>query len=394
MTGSTRARRVLLAWETGGGGSHNARLVHLAGVLKRRGFLVDLATVRPHEITETTNSIDRLVQAPVLPRMSRTARSAGTKPVRSYSDILLYFEIDKPLVVRRQIETWRSLFDALRPDVLVADYSPVAVLAARGRVPAVAFGCGFTVPCGLDGRFPAFPPLPPSELEDELALLFSVNAALEDLGDPEVDDLPSAFVAPVNISYGFAELDPYFESRTEPRLPPVVEQCNVEPGAGREVVAFLPNHYKNDPALLRALAAVKLPIRLDDRDLDPESRKILERTGARIETKLLDADEIARNAAMMLSHGGVHSVTRGLIAGVPNLILGSTPEHLFFIHVLERLGIGVGITRRDYLPEAVDRIASNPGIAERARAMAPDFRRRLAAGNTFEMTAERISQLL
>ena len=320
MAGSAKPRRVLLAWEAGGGGSHNTRLVRLAHALSRRAFKVDFASLRPHEIEAPAGSIDRLLQAPVLPMLSRTGRTRIRKPVRSYADILYRLEFDRPIVVSRQIEAWRSLFDTVRPDILVADYSPLAVLAARERILSVSFGCVFTVPCGANGRYPPFPPNPPSDVEDEVAMLVALNAVLHELGEAPVQDLPSAFTAPHTCPYGFVEIDPYAHCRTGELLPPVVEHCTTEAGMGRQIVLFLSKTLKNDPDVVQALTSLRLPLRLDDRDLDHEARRALELAGASIEPQLIDAEEMARSAALVISHGGLHTVIRALVAGVPHLI--------------------------------------------------------------------------
>jgi hypothetical protein len=333
--------------------------------------------------------VDRLLQAPVLPRLSRTGRQPVTKSVRSYADILLYLELDRPNVVRRQLDAWRSLFDLLHPDVLVADYSPLAILAARARIPTVAFGCVFTVPCGANGRFPPFPPLPPSEIEDEIAVLVAANAALNELGEMPVSDLASAFSAPKTFPYGFVEIDPYASVRSDVLLPPVVEHCTTESGAGRDVAIFLSRALKNDPEVVQALTSLKLPLRIDGRDLEHQARYALEQSGARIDERLIDSENMAKSAAVVLSHGGLHTVIRALLAGVPQVILASSCENWFYAYVIERLGLGVGVGRRDQIRDAVHHVVSDSRYAERARSLAPDFRRR-HVGDTIETVADRI----
>ena len=42
--------------------------------------------------------------------------------------------------------SWRTIFDKLRPDLIVCDHSPVVCFAAYGRIPVVQVGDGFTIP--------------------------------------------------------------------------------------------------------------------------------------------------------------------------------------------------------------------------------------------------------
>jgi UDP:flavonoid glycosyltransferase YjiC (YdhE family) len=359
---------------------------------------VDFAARRPHLIEPCASSFDRLFQAPYLPMTLPGTRETVLKPARNYAEILRRLEFDRPLVVRRQIETWRSLIDLARPDLLVADYSPGAALAARGQVRAVAFGSPFCVPFGVNGRYPPFNPDLPDHVEYEIATLMSVNAALDGLGEPPVEDLPSAFTPATRFPTGFTELDPYAEFRTEERAPPVVPPCSAEPGAGNDVVTFLPKALKNDPVVVATLMGLGRPVRVDDRELDQESCDFLERAGARVDAQLAEADDMARSAAVVLSHGGYHTVTRALLAGVPQVIIPTDVEKQFHARVLERLGVGLTLERRALtvpaLREAISTVIENPSYAGCARALAPDFRRRHGGGNAIEVIAGRIAALV
>ena len=386
--------RALLTWELGSGG-HFVPTLRLAAALKRRGLGVDFAALRPHAIPASERSFDRLFQAPVLPRTTRIERHFGPMgPVaRSYVEVLMDHEFDLPLVACRQVQAWRSLLDLARPDILIADFSPGAVLAARNRIPTVAFGSPFCVPSADKGRFPPFFPEHPVSIENEIAVLEGIRAALEEQGGPGVNDLVEAIVPPAQFPQGFTELDPYAACRSEELFPPIVEQCAVDARAGTDVLVFLPRDLKTYPAIIEALLALDGPVRIDDRDMHPDTRRRLSEGGVRIEPEIFDSNKIASCASVVVSHGGFHTVVRALLAGVPQVVIAGDAEKLVHAQVLQRLGVGVGLNLNRLtslaLQDAIKTVAHDPKYAGKARALAPEFRRR-HIGDTIEAIADRI----
>jgi rhamnosyltransferase subunit B len=395
---SNAPRRALLTWEIGGGG-HFRPTLRLAAALKHLGLHVDFAALRPHALTTAENSFDRLFQAPVLPRTTRLGRQFGAqgRPAVSYVEILMDYEFDQPLVVHRQVEAWRSLFDLIRPEILITDFSPGAVLAARGRIPTVAFGSPFCVPCGSDGRFPSFLPEHPASIENEAVVRTSICTALDELGEPPVNDLVEAVVAPTRFPQGFSELDPYAAIRTEELLPPIVEQCTVENGSRSEILAFLPRTLKTYPAIIDTLVRLGQAVCLDGRRMTPDIRRRLGEAGVRFGAEILDSNAMASSASLVLSHGGFHTVVRGLLAGVPQIIVAGDQEKYLHLRALQRLGVGTGVTldrlTSETLGEAIETVTSDPAYASRARALGVEFRRRHVDG-TIETIAERIASLV
>ncbi len=56
--------------------------------------------------------------------------------------------------VDRLLAAWDELFRQTRPALVIADFAPAAALAARGRVPLVLVGDGYTLPPHEMRRFP------------------------------------------------------------------------------------------------------------------------------------------------------------------------------------------------------------------------------------------------
>ena len=84
--------------------------------------------------------------------------------------------------LRQLVDAWRLLFHQLRPDLLVFDHSPTAMLAARGMaVPQATIGHGFFVPVDEDPLRPLAPwkqvPLE-QRRADERELVDRINCVL------------------------------------------------------------------------------------------------------------------------------------------------------------------------------------------------------------------------
>jgi hypothetical protein len=170
--------RVLLTWELGGGLGHLMNLRPLAVALAARGHRVFLAAGDLSRVPgvfagssgqwsvvgdQLAPGSARGSEAPsprpsptgrgsegeitVLAAPWKTARTKTVETIVTYADLLLNigFGDGDSFTVHQQ--AWRNLYDLVKPDVLICDHSPSALLAARGQSFAVAtVGTGFFTP--------------------------------------------------------------------------------------------------------------------------------------------------------------------------------------------------------------------------------------------------------
>src|SRR3546814_11360747 len=74
----------------------------------------------------------------------------------AYSDIMVYCGFGRLESLFTATLAWRTVFDQLRPDLIVCDHSPIVCFAAYGRTPVVQVGDGFTLPPAAGDSFPRF----------------------------------------------------------------------------------------------------------------------------------------------------------------------------------------------------------------------------------------------
>jgi UDP:flavonoid glycosyltransferase YjiC (YdhE family) len=116
--------------------------------------------------------------------------------------------------LRRRAAAWRALIAADEPDLILAEHSPTALLAASG-LPGkrIVIGTGFTCPPDVTPLPCLRPWLPhdPGELaRDEHRVLAAANVALEALSRPPLPALAKLFAdADMTVLRTFQELDHY-----------------------------------------------------------------------------------------------------------------------------------------------------------------------------------------
>src|SRR6185312_3900142 len=92
------------------------------------------------------------------------------------------------------LQRWTQIFQNLKPDLVVADYAPAAALVARGRVPLMLVGNGYTAPPADMTHFPLLH-RSHAPVWDELRLLTILNKAARDHGLAPLERLPQLFSA-------------------------------------------------------------------------------------------------------------------------------------------------------------------------------------------------------
>jgi hypothetical protein len=372
--------RVLFTWELGGGFGHLHRVAELARPLVAAGHEVHFASAELAGLDGLFDAAVRCHQAPLAHRPV-----AGKPPVLfTFPQVLMRTVLRDVDATLGAVRAWQTLFDLVAPDVIVADYSPTALLAARGRaVRQVVVGTGFLVPpdrTPLDNLRRA-PAVDPASLQRiEARTLETMNDVLRRTGGPPLERVGQLYAVDAQALMTLPELDHY-----APRDGADYWGLNQHPpGAapdwpdvpGKRVFAYL-KPFKTLPALLETMHArggptlvfaPKLPAKLTDRFASPALRFV---------PRALEMDRACREADLVICHAGHGAVASALLAGTPLLALPQNLEQHLNAENAARTGAALNAPRMQPggMATKFGRLLDEPSFTAAAR----DFAARHAA---------------
>ena len=201
--------RIVFAWEFGGGMGHIQRILPLAKKMQERGHEVICAMKHVISAEGILGKHDiKIIQAPVWQVKVKQLPTSY-----SYSDTLVnlgYLVRSGPLSIAK---AWRNLFDSLKPDLIIMDHAPTALVATHGSgFKRALYGTGFLSPPRKSPMPSIIPWVKPPDgiLEySEEKMLQVINDVLKELGAPLLQKLYNLFEVDENFLATFQELDHY-----------------------------------------------------------------------------------------------------------------------------------------------------------------------------------------
>lgn len=308
----------------------------LAEALTARGATVIVAASDPGLVSEFLPDTVTLVQAPFHVPPDHVLRGLRT---RSFADILGAAGWRDATVLAGLVRAWDGVFTLARADRLVADHAPTALLAARGRVPAMRIGLGFTLPPSDADAFPVLVDTAPC-FDDHALVANAAGPVLRRTGKA-LARLPQALEAEATAVTCLGELDPYRAQRRGAMVGPleVLPSPSPAPPEGPIVAYLVADDPRTTPALA-GLVATRRPVIAHVRDARAEAIAGWQAAGIEVHVRPLDFVEAVRGAALVVHHGGAGACHVAATAGRPQLLLPRHLEQELNARALERLGVG------------------------------------------------------
>lgn len=335
--------RILIAWELGGAFGHLTRCQRLAEGLAARGDTVTL-------VLKDVRLPAGQCLAPgisVLPAPLTPQAVARNSPV-NYADMLLASGFADAQDVVARLNAWRGIMTLVRPDMLLADHAPTALLAARlFKIPHLAIGNGFMIPPAV---FP-WPSIRPWESVSDLALVAAeaeldrvtgvAQKALGYMSEVRIRELFGAH----DVLDTFVELDHYGERLGGYYAGPIVSvlqalRVDWQSQEGRRVLAYLRPTVPGFIAIVQALARLDAEVLCVVPGMNPDVAKQCCTRRLRIALAPVDLPPLLKDADLALSYGNGGFSTQALLAGVPLLMRPQHVEQALFAHRVEALGAG------------------------------------------------------
>jgi hypothetical protein len=321
----------------------------------------------------------------------------GTLPA-SYPEVLMPFGYRDASDLAPIADSWRRPLEAWKPDIVIADFAPTAMLAARALgIRSVNYGSGFTVP-------PRLSPLPSFRF-DEMVPAERIARADAQAAEAASSVLRGWGVAPLGSFADLLECDEEFLC-TFPEL----DSYGMRPASGywgprfqtsagarvswparggKRVLVYMKRDYVHLDAVIDLLAGSPLRVALYVEGLDAARRARLEAPTRRVSDAPMRLDSLLGECDLVVSHGG--ELTTGTLArGIPQLVFPLQYEQYINARRVEQLGAGRWLAPaagREEVADALVALLSDPAWSKAARAFAsrypsfspPEQRRRMVA---------------
>lgn len=369
--------RVLLANEAGTGRGHLTTLKVFAQALGS-AFSYDAALCRLNHAADIAPLCELVFQGAALHYQPVAMAARQGRPIGNWAEFLAALGFADEAFLVRQIDWWVRAIRARCSDLVVAEFAPCAMLAARSLgVPVISIGQGHSTPPPGMVQFPLRGDRS-ALVHAETELVGIVNRAGAAFGLPPLQYFSDIYRCDAQLPRTIPLLDPYAQLRQTPTyLPPLGLDCP-ELACGDEVFVYFSTIEGDDPAIVEALTSVDLPMRVVMPLIDPALANRLTACGVAVERQPLPHDLIAARSRIMV-HAGQHGATcLGLSLGLPQLALPCQSEQAENARRVEALGVARRFDRPRHDPAAIaaaiTRLHADATMGQRAREVSRSLR--------------------
>jgi hypothetical protein len=326
--GAARRPHVLLCSEAGGGRGHATKLATLARALwPEPTFQAILPRLDPADLLRPF--CDRVDLGHYIDRMP----GAPNASVLSWGSWFQTRGFGDPDVLLGRFDWWCEALRTIQPDLVVADFGPTALLAARAMgIRTVSTGATFVTPPSALEHFPEY--LTPAQaaahgtelsdapLPDEGAMRDCINDTLGPRGLPPMARLAQVYAADLEMPCGVSLWDPYASWRDRPLVAPIDPTPPLQERAGSEVFIYFSTAELKDAATCEALRRLTFPARLVAPGISPElARDLASNPHLTIEPAPWPHARIVARARVIVCAGQAGTLALAVLAGIPVLAL-------------------------------------------------------------------------
>lgn len=393
--------KILFTWELGAGSGHVAPYLNLIKKLEANGHQVFFAVKCLSKASRLfAGTRVTYLQAPILIAPS----SQLVNPIDSFAKILNNYGYADSQQLAGMIKAWLNLYKLLQPDILISDYSPTALLAAREQsFKRLTVGSGFYTPTNtcptlglqtLQGVYQDSEPL----LAFENNILEKINQALALNQMQALNCFYDMHNVDQRLLLTLPEFDHYPDRKDANYIGMCKSPLGIQPEwpnyPGAKIFMYL-KPFPTLPQLLEHLNRHKFPT-LIYVDGIPETI-IQQHTSATLHfvDRPLDMDTIGKTADVGICNGNYGTVFELLLSGVPILTLPLHAEQYIVSRNLEKLGAGLSAPQKhpDGMRIKLKRLLEEPQFKQAAMAFAQRHSD-ITTESTTNKILETINQLL
>lgn len=397
-------KTVVYCWELGGGNGHVVRFLPLADLFLKDGWRVvfivkDVSRLATFMEAKPANVV--VLQAPI--KTSPKRNHDREPPTIGHMLLNVGYRDEGELCAL--VQAWQNIFELVRPDLLVADHSPTALIASRGRqFPRAVLGTGFHVPANESpiGLLAPWRSLSPEQrAADEQTLLARVNAVLHRLQAPRLDHLAGIWSeTSVTFLATYAELD-HCRNRAETQYTGVWSahsQNYLRPtwpaAPGIRVFLYL-KQMRVLPKILAELSRLQASaIAVLDR-VEIEACRGSTGDNTLLLHEPVDIPYVADSCQLAITNGGHSTVAEMLLRGVPQFVVPLQCEQSVTALRIKEINAGkCGVPQNE--PALLSELrATVLGISQFSGAR--DFQKRYRhslSGDSLQLVYDRLTELV
>ncbi len=373
--------RIAFVWELGSSYGHVSLLLPFAKKLRQRGHDVVLVLRELQNVSKLSGDELPVLQAPLWIYPPKGL----SEPPLNYSEILMRYGYLDADGLAGLVSAWRSLFTLHASDVIVADHSPTALLAARSMgLSATTLGSGFYFPPRQTPMLNMRPWLnvPRERLEhSDATVLHTMNSVLAAYNAKPLAAVNDLFETAENFLCTFAELDHYPQRESSEYW----GACyNVEmgqevawpEGAGKRVFAYLDPQSRDFSKVLEAITVLGLRAIVCAPGIPDNLRQQYANSRMILSAKPFMLKDLMRDCDLAIGNAG-HAMTAGmLMAGVPLLLLPTHLERFLLATRIAALGAGIAVNPETSAPDfttVIRNLLDVPSYRENARHFAGKY---------------------
>lgn len=368
-------KHIVFCWEKGDGLGHLSGFSAVAKELQSQGHKVSWIVANTGSAEALFGGkLGRVYQAPLIHSSVKLTGLA-----KNFSDILMNTGYADPIYLAGAMRSWSSLISMLKPDLLVCDFAPTAMLANAQDIPTATFSTGFCTPAD-GGIFQSLQPwgeVPEKVLSKQDSQLYTaISSTLDHFGIRHLAALENLFSGLFSGDESFLTtfdfLDPY-TSRTHGTYvgstvyseKTAYQHTGLRPSwpqaAGKKIFVYLRGNNSQTPEIIAALKSFGLPTMayIDG------TEEYLSSDNVHIFRSPIDMRYAYSSADAVVCHGGHGMVCSSLLAGTPVLIAPTHLEQLLTAYSLVHRGLGAHLVRGDPLT-ALLKVFNSPNISHNA----------------------------
>ena len=325
-----------------------------------------MSVALPHSYHANQLGLDpsRIHMVPEWPGLGRGRANPMEPSAITHGEMLASTIFGPEEEIASHVGAWRDVFARAKPDVVIADYAPGAVLAARGHLPLVNIGDGYTLPPADLANFPRLWPGGGELLHDEAEMARRISAALARFGAPPLTSYPDLNRASAQATLTIPAFDPYRAVRREgwlgagPFTPPNLPSEN-----RRGLFVSLHEDRQFDTPLMEAIAESGAGGMVVIPNMLRKTRKMFEATGFETPEELQPLDRVLERYGGLLHAGGMGTAIAAAAKGVPQVVVYVDLEKYLTGQALEERGAGISLNRRSLTkPQLIDAIRRLLGL--------------------------------